>query len=132
VVAALKFWDWSTDSNGGWRSLVIAADSEYVALNATQRVRRWESEGWTTFDQAACQRTDIKNQYLWKLLLNLIRTLQAGGVKVSFWRIPREWNKRADEIPKSLTGVREEQLDFQILTPTGPIELSTNPIVKTF
>ncbi|TVY14040.1 hypothetical protein LARI1_G007595 [Lachnellula arida] len=43
VIAALQFRDWSTDCNGGWRSLVFATDSEYVAINATQHIQRWES-----------------------------------------------------------------------------------------
>ena len=119
VIAALQFRDWSTDCNGGWRSLVFATDSEYVALNATQRIQRWESEGWKTFDQKTRQLADIKNQDLWKLLLNLIRTLQADGVKVSFWRIPRALNERADKFAK--IGAESEEVPyFQMVKPKGP------------
>jgi len=100
VIAALQFIDWSTDCNGSWRRLVIATDSEYVAISATKRIQIWETKGWKTLDRAGGQNQDVKNQDLWKLLLILIRTLQGEGVKVSFWRIPRAWNKRADKFAK--------------------------------
>ncbi|TVY35668.1 Ribonuclease H [Lachnellula occidentalis] len=117
VIAALQWQDWSRDCNGGWRSLVVATDSEYVALNATQRIQRWESEGWTTTGQG--QGTDIKNQDLWKLLLTSICNLKAGGMDVFFWRIPRDWNAMADMLAK--VGAEMPEIPyFQILKLGAP------------
>lgn len=114
VIAALQFCDWATDCNRGWRSVVIATDSEYVAVNCIDRIKLWESNSWTTQQGA-----DIKNQDMWKLLLKEIRRLQAEGVNVSFWRIPREWNERADMHAKEAAKGREV-LKFSIRKKSGP------------
>jgi len=98
VIAALQFRDWSTDCSGGWKSVMIATDSEDVVFGITERIKRWEVENWKTFDQSLRLRVDVKNQDLWKLLLHVIRTLQSKGVSVSFWRFPRKWNDRADKL----------------------------------
>ncbi|PMD19716.1 ribonuclease H-like protein [Hyaloscypha hepaticicola] len=100
VIAALQFLDWSTDCNRSWRSLVFATDSEYVAVNATERIKRWEATGWKLASYKGRAPEPVKNQDLWKLLLILIRQLREDGVNVAFWRIPREWNERADEFVK--------------------------------
>ena len=69
VIAALQFRDWSTDCSGGWKSVMIATDSEDVVFGITERIKRWEVENWKTFDQSLRLRVDVKNQDLWKLLL---------------------------------------------------------------
>lgn len=100
VIAALQFRDWSTDCNRSWRSVVIATDSEYVTIGATERIQRWENEGWIL----AGGYGKVKNTDLWKLLLLEIRALLNKGVNVSFWRIPREWNEKADKYAKVAAG----------------------------
>lgn len=122
VIAALQFRDWSTDCNRAWRSIVIATDSEYVAQGATEWVRGWEVQNWKAADRVS----DVKNQDLWKLLLSEIRKLQANGVNVSFWRIPREWNVRADRNAKS-GAEREEVVKFGRLLPDGPMNIRVEP-----
>jgi ribonuclease HI len=120
VIAALQFKDWSTDCNGRWESLVIATDSEYVAVGVTQRIHIWEDNDWTTFNRFTNQWRDIKNQDLWILLLNLVRELQGEGVEVLFWRIRRVWNGRADEFAKRAAGYPEKQ-HFTVLQPASPV-----------
>lgn len=97
VIAALQHRDWVRDCTKSWRSIVIATDSEYVAVNATapDRIERWEANGWRLADGSK-----VKNLDLWRLLLQIFRILQSSGLNVSFWRIPREWNTRADEFAK--------------------------------
>jgi ribonuclease HI len=126
VIAALQFTDWSTDCNGGWRSLVIATDSEYVAVNITQRIKKWGKEGWKTFDHSTKRRQDVKNQDLWKLLLSLVRTLQGEGVEVSFWRIPRASNERADRFAK-YGAEHAEVPHFVMVQPDGPTDIKFKP-----
>ncbi|EKD13233.1 RNase H domain protein [Drepanopeziza brunnea f. sp. 'multigermtubi' MB_m1] len=113
VIAALQFRDWDTDCNVGWRSVVIATDSEYVAINATDRIRRWETSGWETYDWRLSCRVAIKNQDLWKLLLVEIRRLQSKGVHVSFWMIPREWNEMANKYAKVAVGLQASESFFR-------------------
>ncbi|KUJ23489.1 uncharacterized protein LY89DRAFT_777233 [Mollisia scopiformis] len=93
--------------------------SEYVAVNATTRVEKWEKDNWKLADRVSI----VKNQDLWKLLLKEIRTLLAKGVDVSFWRIPREWNERADKFARTATQV-EGRERFHRIVPDGPIVLS--------
>jgi ribonuclease HI len=123
VIAALQLRDWSTDCNRSWRSLVIATDSEYVTINVTERIQRWEAAGWKLKSQQGQRPTDAKNQDLWKLLLKLIRELQDNGVNVAFWRIPREWNERADKCAKMAAEYPEEQ-NFCILSLVGSLQVA--------
>ncbi|KAE8450299.1 hypothetical protein EG329_006727 [Mollisiaceae sp. DMI_Dod_QoI] len=122
VTAALQFRDWSTDCNGAWRSVVIATDSEYVAVGATKWVEHWENSGWKLTDQV----TDAKNQDLWKLLLSETRKLRQRGVNVSFWRIARELNERADKYAK-LAAQNEEIQGFRKFIPSGPTKIKVEP-----
>lgn len=112
MIAALQFRNWSTDCKESWTSLVLATDSEYTALGATKWIVKWERELWQ----------DVKNQDLWKLLLLESRMLLAQGVAVSFWRIPREWNERADKSAKQ-AATNAGDLDFHVLKPDGPVRL---------
>jgi hypothetical protein len=43
-------------------------------------------------------------------------------VNIAFWRIPREWNERADEFAKK-GAERGEVLKFQKLEYFGPLEI---------
>lgn len=126
VIGALQFRDWSRVCNGGWRSIVIATDSEYVARGITGCAKRWEAEDWTTFDRTSKRYTDVKNQDLWKLLLYMIRQLQSQGLSLSFWRIPREWNERADEYAGKATQW-DEVLKFQIVHPVDSTKVEITP-----
>lgn len=90
VIAALQFRHWRGE---GWSELVIATDSEYVALGATAWVRGWRRKGWMTN-----KNTPVKNRDLWELLLETIKSLQ---LRVLFWRIPRDWNRLADSGAKA-------------------------------
>ncbi|KAL5335488.1 ribonuclease H-like domain-containing protein [Aspergillus crustosus] len=92
VIAALRFRAWPGE---GCNTLVIATDSEYVAEGATGWVRGWLRRGWKTSTGAA-----VKNQDLWKCLLEEIKVKKAHGLEVKFWRIPREWNTEADRHAK--------------------------------
>ncbi|KAG0651388.1 Ribonuclease H [Hyphodiscus hymeniophilus] len=126
VIAALQYRDWSADCNRSWRSLVIATDSEYVAVNATERIDKWEQNGWKLSSFRGQRPADVKNQDLWKLMLKEIWKLQAEGVNVSFWRIPRELNGRADQYAKFGARMPAKD-DFQILQPDGPVRAISIP-----
>jgi ribonuclease HI len=98
VIAALQFRRWDGE---GWKSLVIATDSEYVALGATEWVKGWRASGWKKTNGRP-----VKNRDLWLELLRCISKLSQDGVEVLFWRIPREQNMLADE--KAKEGARME------------------------
>lgn len=118
VIAALMFRDWSMDCNLSWRSVVIATDSEYVAVNATKRIKDWEEAGWKLTNRPG-RPEEVKNQDLWKLFLKVFRQLRDNGVNVAFWRIPREWNERADKYAK-LAAAEKDVADFWVHAPYGP------------
>ncbi|RDW56900.1 hypothetical protein BP5796_12967 [Coleophoma crateriformis] len=122
VIAAIQFCDWSTDCNRGWRSLVIATDSEYVAIGATKWTPRWVSSGWIT-----THGTVVKNIDLWQTLDEELCVLRCKGVNVSFWRIPRECNKRADLYAKM--GVEHMSAkNFCVIEKAGPKDISFRPL----
>ncbi|KAJ5359544.1 ribonuclease H-like protein [Penicillium cataractarum] len=88
VIAALRYRSWKGE---GFKSLVIATDSEYVANGATQWVKSWRRNGWKMRNGAA-----VKNQDLWKFMLGEIEMYEEKGLRVQFWRIPRQWNDETD------------------------------------
>lgn len=88
VIAALRFRYWPGE---GFGCLVIATDSEYVVEGVTSWVRGWLRRDWTTRVGAP-----VKNRDLWECLLGEIEELDKEGMRVSFWRIPRERNTDAD------------------------------------
>lgn len=71
--------------------MVIATDSEYVFLGITMRIQTWAARGWRTSAGQA-----VKNQDLWKRLLERINYFAKYGLEVVFWKIPREQNQYAD------------------------------------
>ncbi|KAL2125962.1 hypothetical protein VTI74DRAFT_2078 [Chaetomium olivicolor] len=93
VIAALRFRHWPGE---GFRTFVVATDSEYVVEGATKWVKTWMENGWKTSAGA-----DVKNKDLWQALLGEIERVSDDGLAVQFWRIPREWNTAADAAAKS-------------------------------
>lgn len=92
VIAALRFKHWTDE---GWKSMVIATDSEYVVEGITNWVQRWIQNRWKT-----SQGKPVMNQDLWKVLLGEMEKWKTYKMKVQFWRIPRELNKDADSYAK--------------------------------
>ncbi|KAI0517464.1 ribonuclease H-like protein [Xylaria bambusicola] len=92
VIAALRLRHWTVE---GFNNIVIATDSEYVAIGATQWVKAWVKNGWRTSGKE-----EVKNKDLWEALLGEVERWQAEGLSIQFWRIRREWNKDADAAAK--------------------------------
>ena len=82
--AALCMSDWQEE---GFGKVVIACDSEYVVLGATERIARWDANGWKT-----AQGRDIANKDLWAMLIDAIERLEQEGTIVHFHLICRELN----------------------------------------
>lgn len=87
VIGALRFRFWPGE---GFDSLVIATDSEYVVEGATNWIKTWLRKDWKT------NYGPVKNKDLWQALLGEFERWEDGGLKIKFWRIPREWNTEAD------------------------------------
>lgn len=105
AIAALRFRHWPGE---GFESMVIATDSEYVVEGATGWVRGWIRNGWKTRTGG-----DVKNKDLWECLLGDIERFQVEyGMRVEFWRIPRELNGIADSAAKT-AAAKEEVVGFQ-------------------
>lgn len=101
IIAALRFRHWPGE---GFRVMVIATDSEYVVEGATGWVKGWIRNGWKT-------RTDdaVKNKDLWECMLGEVERHNDSGMKVEFWRIPRELNSDADAAAKA--AAEEDETD---------------------
>ncbi|EPE06079.1 rnase h domain protein [Ophiostoma piceae UAMH 11346] len=91
VIAALGFRHWPGE---GFRTLVIATDSEYVVEGSTKWAKTWVQNGWKT------RAGPVKNKDLWVALLGQVEGFKEGGMVVKFWRIPRDWNTVADAAAK--------------------------------
>ncbi|KAF7923079.1 uncharacterized protein EAE98_007784 [Botrytis deweyae] len=118
VVAALEYRVWQGDSYGAWTRLIIATDSEYVVLGATERINRWIQRGWRTSTGSA-----IMNQDLWERLIYYIKKAARPigfsgpphGTSVAFWKIPREWNGEADAEARKGAQLEGRQ-EFQVMS----------------
>ncbi|KZL69033.1 rnase h domain-containing protein [Colletotrichum incanum] len=104
VIAALRFRAWDGE---GFRGIVIATDSTYVVNGATDWTRAWIKKGWrlTTGEP-------VKNRDLWEALLLDVEKLHDRGVKVRFWKIPRQYNHLADRAAKNAASIFKPTKNF--------------------
>jgi ribonuclease HI len=94
VITALRFRYWPGE---GFKTLVVATDSEYVAEGATKWAKKWVQNGWTTSSGA-----EVKNRDLWEALLGEVERYKDEFMAIQFWRIPRELNTVADSAAKEI------------------------------
>ncbi|KAF6833714.1 RNase H domain protein [Colletotrichum musicola] len=94
TLAASDACPWYKD---GFKSIVMATDSTYVAKGATEWSRAWIENGWRG------RAGQVKNRDLWEALLHRIEEFHSRGLFVSFWWIPRKWNTVADRAAKQAT-----------------------------
>ncbi|KAI0381707.1 ribonuclease H-like domain-containing protein [Hypomontagnella monticulosa] len=92
VIFALECKKWY---NEGLDALVIATDSHYVADGATLWIPSWNKKGWLKADGAP-----VANRDLWMTLLALFELYASHGCEIMFWRIPKCWNRVADQAAK--------------------------------
>lgn len=92
VIEALRACDWAAD---GFRTIVIATDSEYAVKGATEWARNWVRNGWKT-----SSRKPVQNRDLWEMLLGEAERYDEDGMKVEMWWIPRSANEVADRAAK--------------------------------
>lgn len=92
VIGALQFRAWMGEN---FTSIVIASDSEYVVAGITDWINKWRENGWR-----GSTNKPVMNRDLWECLITEIARLQLHGLRVRFWRIPREWNEEADKYAK--------------------------------
>lgn len=104
-IAALRLTDWRKE---GFETLVIATDSTHVVDGATGWTKGWVRNEWKT-------RTGdgVKNKDLWELLLGEVERWHDKGLKVEFWRIPRELNTKADKAAKEAASESTVNPEFQ-------------------
>ncbi|KAM3070497.1 hypothetical protein ACMFMG_010320 [Clarireedia jacksonii] len=119
VIGALESRAWAGDSWGQWDRIVIATDSSYVVSGITDWVHTWTTRGWVT-----SKGSPVKNQDLWERLLKQIAKLdqiplpflgRSSGVAVSFWKIPRAWNAKADSEARRAAGLDEVHKYMKII-----------------
>ncbi|KAI1073341.1 hypothetical protein LB507_011668 [Fusarium sp. FIESC RH6] len=92
IIGALGFRHWTGE---GFTRLVFATDSEYVVKGATAWVSGWLRKGWKTSSGDR-----VKNRDLWEALLGELERWNVHGMRIQFWKIPREWNTEADQLAK--------------------------------
>ncbi|KAI3323325.1 ribonuclease H-like domain-containing protein [Xylariaceae sp. AK1471] len=104
VIAALRFRAWDGE---GFKTIVIATDSEYVTKGSTEWAKTWIKNGWLTSGKA-----DVKNKDLWEMLLGEVERWRDRGLSIQFWRIPRKWNTVADAAAKKAAEKVEVQNEW--------------------
>jgi ribonuclease HI len=106
VALGLRYW-----KGEGFKSVVIASDSEYVVKGYCERLTTWKRRGWKT-----ARGTDVINKDLWEALDEEIQSLAKAGVQVLFWRIPRELNEADQYAKQAAVSISRCRLDLFSLT----------------
>ncbi|KAK7969948.1 ribonuclease H-like domain-containing protein [Apiospora saccharicola] len=75
------------------KHVVLKTDSAYLVNGITRNINKWQDDGWTTASNTA-----VKNQDLWKWLMELIDQYDNMDVGVDFWLVPRQYNSEADRL----------------------------------
>ncbi|KAL9579147.1 MAG: hypothetical protein Q9212_005276 [Teloschistes hypoglaucus] len=73
--------------------LVIKADSAYLLNSMTDFITKWRMNGYRT-----SKGTIVVNHEIFAQIDREVRILEALGVKVAFWHVPRERNQNADSL----------------------------------
>lgn len=92
AVAALEYRMWSWE---GWTIVTIASDSTYVVDGISDWIVQWKELGWRKRNGE-----NPANMDLWQRLLRLVNEQAQCGCEVRFWHIGRDFNERADALPK--------------------------------
>ncbi|KAM3559456.1 hypothetical protein MY1884_003452 [Beauveria asiatica] len=109
VIAALRFRHWPGE---GFKTVVIATDSEYVVEGSTQWAKTWVQNSWRTTGKRETNGSNVKNKDLWEALLGECERANRHGMAIQFWKIPREWNTLADEAAKKAAAAEEPPAEW--------------------
>jgi ribonuclease HI len=90
VRAAIAVLDMPLWREKGFHKLVIAMDSEYVINEVTKWSLDWKKNGWKMDDGGS-----VKDQDLWRILLEKIEQNDREGFTVQFLQLKRELNEIA-------------------------------------
>ncbi|CAJ2507572.1 Uu.00g087580.m01.CDS01 [Anthostomella pinea] len=87
-------------------------NAELRAVIGALRFRHWPGEGFRTVNgwktsSGKNGKTNVKNRDLWEMLLGEVERREEQGLKIQFWRIPREWNGVADAAAKKASAEDE-------------------------
>ncbi|KAM7191834.1 putative ribonuclease h protein [Rhypophila sp. PSN 637] len=75
--------------------LVIKTDSAYVVNSVTEYLGKWVEKGWKT-----ANKKPVKNQDLWKKLVEKIKEALAADAAVQFWLVSKGMNEEAETLAK--------------------------------
>ncbi|KAB5569977.1 ribonuclease H-like domain-containing protein [Coniochaeta sp. 2T2.1] len=109
VIAALRFQPPAAVVAASLHTMVVATDSEYAVEGSTKWARKWIKDGWVRRVRGprGVRSEVVKNRDLWEALLGEVERCEEARVRVEFWRIPREWNARADAEAKAAAARNE-------------------------
>jgi ribonuclease HI len=82
---------------GTSRQVVIKTDSEHLYLGTTERIFKWETNGWLTTGK-----TPVVHRPIFRQLQRSIANLEDLCVEVLFWWVPRGRNRDADALASSV------------------------------
>ncbi|RAL05932.1 ribonuclease H-like protein [Aspergillus ibericus CBS 121593] len=108
VIAALSYLHEDGDL---FKSIVVATDSTYVVHSATRLLQTWMSNGWINLTGRP-----VQNKDLWQTLLQIVDGWAKKGREVYLWRIPRKWNRDADECARAAVTSIPVPVDFEDLS----------------
>jgi ribonuclease HI len=86
-----------SEIRGTLTQVVIKTDSEHLYLGMTERVFKWEKNGWLTSTKNL-----VAHRSMFKQLQRSIADLEDVGVEVLYWWVPRERNRDADALASSV------------------------------
>lgn len=108
AIGALQYREWNKE---GFRSIVIATNSDYVFRGATEWAWKWEKNGWKNLQDGY----PVANRGLWEKFMKEVKRLESIGVEPKFWYISNEWNEAALEMANNCTSKKDAEPTFSKL-----------------
>lgn len=75
AIGAMQYRSWNSE---GFRSIVIATNSEYVFRGATEWAWKWEKGGWKNPQDGL----PVANRGLWERFMKEVKKLESIGVEI--------------------------------------------------
>lgn len=106
AIAALEYLPWHLE---GFRSIVIACNSDYVVSGITTDIYTWMRNGWMESDED-------KRKDLWLRLLKSCNEWAQKGVEVFFWKTQAWANK--EPLARQVAEQSDEVIEWQDIRPS--------------
>jgi ribonuclease HI len=82
-----------TDIRQSVFQIVLFTNSSYLVKSISEHVWNWVENGWRNY-----RGKEVANRRAFEHVHPTIEGMEAGGINVEFWLVPRNYNRQADRL----------------------------------